>query len=326
LEAIRRNVSAAKVEYASGADIEQAAVLAGRSDVAIVFVTQYRSEEIDVPLGLSEPQDELVRQIAAANPHTVVVLETGGAVLMPWLANVQAVLEAWYPGIRGGEAIANLLFGSVNPSGKLPITFPKLESDLPPRPIERRTRVQDDPEQLRRCSILTIAQCTRTDVPYLEGLNIGYKWYDTKGIEPLFPFGHGLSYTQYAYSGLKVTLEDSNSKTASASVRVTFTVENTGTRAGAEIAQIYLAFPAVAGEPPKRLVAWERVPLDPDEKRSVTLRLNPKSMSIWSVEQHGWELPAGEYTLYVGASSRDLRLQRSIQFPRRQSLLGYQTQ
>jgi len=206
-----------------------------------------------------------------------VVLENGSPVLMPWLGNVNAVLEAWYPGVQGGQAIADLLFGTVNPAGKLPITFPQRDADLPQPAIS--------------ASDLT--------VNYSEGLMMGYRWYDAKQIQPLFPFGFGLSYTTFAYSGI------SASSDGAGDVTVTFTVQNTGLRAGAETAQVYAALPAGLGEPPKRLVGWQKVTLQPGQSQQVSISVPAKLLSIWDVTKHAWKLNGGAYQLIAGASSRD---------------------
>jgi beta-glucosidase len=301
LKAIRAKAQNAKVEYNPGTDLASAAGLARQSDVTIVFVNQPESEGADEPnLSLPDNQDQLVRAVAAANPHTIVVLETGGPVTMPWIDSVNAVLEAWYPGIKGGAAIANILFGDVNPSAKLPLTFPKSEADLPhpvitkqppPGPGDMRPFFPgaDHKENSRRF-----------DVDYDEGLKVGYKWYEAEGKEPLFAFGYGLSYTTYAYSALEVT--------AGQAPTVAFTVKNTGGRAGAEVAQVYVALPQAAGEPFKRLVAWEKVPLAPGEAKTVTLKLVPHYLSIFNADKDAWELVPGDYKVLVGGSSRETPL------------------
>jgi beta-glucosidase len=300
LRAIRAKAPNAKVVYDDGTD--SAASVARGSDVAIVFVHQHTHEGADLPnLSLPDNQDELVKQVAAANAHTVVVLENGDPILMPWLDSVNAVLESWYPGQRGGEAIANILFGDINPSGKLPISFPKSEADLPhltipaPPPSNEPPRSELAPTQVF------------IDANYTEGLKVGYRWYDADNKEPLFPFGFGLSYTSFSYSHLKLV--------SGKSVEVSFTVKNTGRRAGSEVAQVYLGLPASAGEPPKRLVDWEKVQLAPGQSRTVTLSLEPQLMSIFNVEKDGWELLPGEYLVSVGGSSRDTPLTATLHIP-----------
>jgi beta-glucosidase len=267
-----------------------------------VFVHQHTREDADLPnLSLPDNQDELIKQVAAANSHTIVVLENGDPILMPWLNRVKAVLESWYPGQRGGEAIANILFGDVNPSGKLPISFPKSEADLPHLTIPAPHTSKEPPSSdLLPTSIFI-------DANYTEGLKVGYRWYDAENKEPLFPFGFGLSYTSFSYSQLKVT--------SGKSVEVSFSVQNTGLRGGAEVAQVYLGLPASAGEPPKRLVAWEKVQLDPGQSRTVTVSLEPQFMSVFNVEKDAWELLPGDYLVSAGGSSRHTPLTATLHIP-----------
>jgi beta-glucosidase len=301
LKAIRAKAPHADVQYDGGTDPAAAARLAKASDVAIVFVSQHSSEGIDhLSLSLPNHQDALVSAVAAANPHTIVVLETGGAVTMPWIGQVSAAMESWYPGIRGAEAIANILFGDVNPSAKLPLTFAKSEADLPHPKLTEQPPPASDKDMVE--FIPGFKENTRKfDVAYDEGLKVGYKWYDAEKKDPLFPFGFGLSYTTFKYSNLKASKDS-----------VTFQVANTGARAGAEIAEVYATLPQAAGEPFKRLVAWEKVRLAPGESKSVTLRLDPFYLSIFSVDKDAWELVPGEYIIQAGASSRDLPLRGSV--------------
>lgn len=292
LKAIRAKAARARVQYNAGTDLVASAALAKTAEVAIVFVHQPALEGLDLPnLSLPDNQDQLVNAVASANPHTIVVLETGGPVTMPWIDKVNAVLEAWYPGIRGGEAIANILFGDVNPSAKLPVTFAASESDLPhlkvPAPQGKMPGLQES----------FLATLPPFDINYTEALKVGYKWFDAENKQPLFPFGYGLSYTSFAYSGLSATPD-----------RVTFSVRNTGKRTGAEIAQLYVGLPASAQEPPRRLVAWEKVQLAPGESKTVSLALDPWLLSVFNVEKDRWELVPGDYKVYVGRSSRDIPL------------------
>jgi beta-glucosidase len=301
LKAIRAKAPHADVQYDGGTDPAAAARLAKASDVAIVFVSQHSSEGGDHPnLSLPHNQDALVSAVAAANPHTIVVLETGGAVTMPWIGQVSAAMEAWYPGIRGGEAIANILFGDVNPSAKLPLTFAKSEADLPHPKLTEQPPPASDKDMVEMFPGFK-DNTRKFDVAYDEGLLVGYKWYDAKSKTPLFPFGFGLSYTTYEYSNLKASKDS-----------VTFQVKNTGARAGAEIAEVYATLPAASGEQFNRLVAWEKVRLAPGESKSVTLRLDPFYLSIFNAEKDAWELVPGEYIIQAGASSRDLSLRGSV--------------
>ncbi len=282
--------SGATVTFNDGTDSTAAATLAASSSVAIVFESQWESEGMDLQdLSFPSDQDALVAAVAAANPHTIVVLENGGAQVMPWLGSVSAVLEAWYPGQRGGEAIANILFGSVNPSGKLPITFPASVNDLPRPTIP----IPSPPDSTAPFNIdYTI-----------EGFNVGYKWYQAQNIQPLFAFGYGLSYTTFSISNLQLA---PNSPPASG-FQVSFELKNTGSLAGAEVAQVYLGFPAGIGEPANRLVGWSKVLLQPGAQQNVTVNVDANSsshpLSYWSTSTNGWVVAPGVYTVYVGNSS-----------------------
>ena len=305
LKSIRAKAPRAKVQFDSGADPAAAAALAKTSDVAIIFAYQWESESMDLQsLALPEHQDDLIAKVAAANPHTVVVVESGGPVTMLWVDKVGAILEAWFAGSSGSDAVANVVFGDVNPSGKLPLTFPQSEADLP-----HPTIVQPPPESIPNYMRRDIWEQLATglapfQVTYDEGVKVGYKWYDAEKKPVLFPFGYGLSYTTYAYSNLKVTPEKNP--------RVTFTVKNTGSRDGAEVAEIYASLPAAASEPPKRLVGFSKVWLKAGESKEVSIEVNPKYLSIFNVEQNGWQLLPGEYSFMVGGSSQSLPLKQSV--------------
>ena len=312
LKGIEAKAPRATVKFDPGTDTAAAAALAKSSQVAIVFAVQHASEGMDVKnLSLPDKQDALIEAVAAANPHTIVVLETGGAVLMPWLDKVAAVVETWYPGISGSEAIANVLFGDVNPSGKLPITFPKSEADLPhPTHVDppKADATHVVPKLPGAPGLIGMAMgiAPPFEVNYDEGLKVGYKWYDAEKKPVLFPFGFGLSYTTYTYSGLKVTPSDST--------QVSFTIKNTGKRAGSEIAQVYASLPDSAGEPPNRLVGWTRVDLAPGESKQVSVPITGERLQIFDEPSDSWKLVPGQYTLRVGASSRDLPLHQSLTF------------
>jgi len=305
LKAIRAKAPAANVRFDSGADPEAAAALAKAADVAIIFAYQWESEEMDLDsLALPEHQDELIAKVAAANPHTVVVIESGGPVTMPWVDQVGAVLEAWYAGSRGAEAVANVIFGDVNPSAKLPLTFPKSEADLPHPTVVQPPR-ESIPNYMQREVWKQIAAgLAPFQVTYNEGVKVGYKWYDAEKKPVLFPFGYGLSYTTYSYSNLKIT--------PGKNPQVSFTVTNTGNRAGAEVAEVYASLPAAAAEPPKRLVGWSKVKLNAGESKKVTVEVDPKYLSIFNVEQNGWQLIPGEYVFLAGGSSQVLPLKESV--------------
>jgi len=293
IKAIQAMVPHAAVQYDAGTDFASAANLAGASEVALVFAYQWMGEDHDVPnLSLPENQDELIARVAAANPHTIVVLETGGPVLMPWADQVAGILEVWYPGIRGGEAIADLLFGGANPEGRLPITFPRQEADLP-------NPVLPHPPSTPQ-GIVPGTPYPDFDVHYDEGVKVGYKWCDAEHKDPLFPFGFGLSYTHFQYSHLKVN--------AGKDVVVSFDVANIDSLPGGETAQVYMGLPAAAGEPPKRLAGWKKLELLPAEVKHVQLIVEPRMLAIFDVDANNWHVLPGEYKFFVGASSHDLCL------------------
>ena len=284
LKAIAAKAKGARVEFADGADPAAAAALAKGADLAIVFVTQWMMEGFDAAdLTLPDHQDALIAAVAAANPHTIVVLETGNPVVMPWLDQVGGVLEAWYPGARGSEAVANVLFGEVNPSGRLPISFPASEAQLPRPAIPGAGLDEKAP----------------FDVDYVEGSNLGYRWFEAKGLKPLFPFGYGLSYTNFRYSNLTMH--------GGRAISVSFDVTNTGARAGMDTPQVYAAPPGGV----KRLVGWKKLDLKPGETRRVTLSADPRLIAAFDVKAHDWRLAAGTYKVAVGASAEDPKLDGS---------------
>jgi len=300
LKALEAKLPSTKIVFDAGADPNAAAALARNADLAIVFAYQWESEDMDLPsLSLPDNQDALIEQVAAANPHTVVVLETGTAVAMPWIDKVAGVVEAWFAGSAGEKALANVLVGEVNPSGKLAITFPKSDSDLPhpvipPSPSFKQG--QTDPEAFR-------AQADQYAVHYDEGPEVGYKWYEARHKQPLFAFGFGLSYTTYAYSGLSI---DSAAKT------VSFTVRNSGKRPGAEIAEVYARLPKGADESFKRLAGWKRVTLAPGESQMVTVAIDPRVLETFNEADSGWNLAPGDYQVLVGGSSDKTPLSGSL--------------
>lgn len=305
LRYIHEHAPAAKVTFDAGTDPAKAAALAKSSDVAIVFADQYESEGADtLTLALPNKQDDLIHAVAQANAHTVVVLVTGNPVTMPWIDQVAGVVEAWYPGIGGAQAIANILFGTVNPSGKLPITFACSVADLPHPDIFGIDKKLGDaglPEHWSK-------EQMNTSFPadYTEGVRFGYKWFDSEKKQPLFPFGYGLSYTTYQYSNLSVNAAD---KTA------TFTIRNTGKRAGDEIAEVYVQLPAESKEEFRRLVGWQRVSLTPGESRTVTVSMEPRALAVFDTTKDDWKWLSGDYTVSVGASSRDLPLTKKVALP-----------
>ncbi len=297
LKNIQAKSPQSSVKYIDGADTAAAANLAKSSTVAIVFVNQPMREDVDAAtLSLPNNQDALVEAVATANPNTVVVLETGGPVSMPWLQHVKGVVEMWYPGIGGAQALANILFGEVNPSGKLPVTFAKDDAQLP-HPVVPGLEGVTAGAPNREHKVKPF------DLNYTEGAKVGYKWFEATNKQPLFPFGFGLSYTTYAYSGL--TVDD-------AQRTVHFTVRNTGQREGTEIAEVYVALPSAAKENYQRLSAWQRVKLAPGESKDVTLTLHPLSLTVFNTETNGWQLLPGDYTVMAGPSSSDTPLKATL--------------
>jgi beta-glucosidase len=283
LKAIQQRLPAAQVSYHDGADRAGAAKLARESDVVVVFATQWTGEGMDVPnLSLPGKQDELIAAVAAANPATVVVLETGGPVTMPWLPNVAAVLEAWYPGTSGGEAIAGVLFGEVNPSGHLPVTFPVAESQLP-RPV-----LDGYPHEADK----------RFDVVYQEGAAVGYKWFDLKGKKPLFPFGHGLSYTEFALSGLAASVKDGT-------LQASFSVKNVGKVAGKEVAQVYVSPLKAKWEAPKRLAGFQKVDVKPGESATASVTVDPRLLAMYDSATKTWKVAKGDYKVILATDATD---------------------
>jgi beta-glucosidase len=269
------------VSYDAGTFPARAAALAARSDIAIVFVTRHEMEGSDVPnLDLPEGQDALINTVAASNPHTIVVLETGNPVAMPWIDRVPVVLATWYPGQEGGQAIADILFGVVNPSGRLPITFPRDASDLVRPALPNLGSEPNAP----------------VHVDYSEGADIGYRWYSAHGLTPLFAFGYGLSYTHFEYGGVKVS--------GGTRLRVKFDVRNVGAAKGADVPQVYLT--SAAGQRVLRLIGFQRVELEPGESRTVSITADPRLLGYFDEERRRWRVRPGIYTLRVGRSAAEL--------------------
>jgi beta-glucosidase len=277
----------ARITYDPGTDVKAAAKLARHSDVVIVFAHEWCSESVDCTMRLDEEQDTVIAALARANPRTIVVLETGGPVLMPWVDRVGALLQAWYPGSSGGEAIARVLTGEVNPSGRLPVTFPRSLEQLP------RPHLDGFPEQRN----------ARITVDYtIEGAAVGYKWFDRKRIEPLFPFGHGLSYSSFELSSLSADVGDKQ-------VSVRFAVRNTGDRAGKYVAQVYVSpiggAAASGWEAPKRLCGFKKVSLQPGESADVSLSVEPRILAVYDEAGKSWIIEEGDYDVSLATDSRN---------------------
>jgi beta-glucosidase len=273
----------AEIEFDPGMSPTESALMARRADVVIVFGIKVDSEGFDDPdLSLPWGQDAVIEAVAEANPNTIVVLETGNPVVMPWNDKANAIVEAWYPGQAGGQAIAEVLTGSVNPSGRLPLTFPADLSQTP-RP---------------ELSGMGTPWGTAVTVEYDEGAEVGYRWFAKTGAKPLYAFGHGLSYTTFAYSDLQVE--------GGETITATFTVGNTGDRAGADVPQLYLT--DAAGDARMRLLGFERVELEPGESRRVTVTADPRLLARFDADAGQWHIAAGTYEVAVGKSVVDLEL------------------
>ena len=272
------------------ANLAAAVAAAKQARTAVVFAYMEGTEGVDQPtLTLPDEQDQLIEAVAAANPRTVVVLNSGYPVLMPWVNDVRAILDMWYPGQEGGQATANVLVGAAVPGGKLPMTFPAHESDAPTATSPLRYPGVNNQEY------------------YSEGIFVGYRWYDQNNITPLFPFGFGLSYTTFGYDHL-------NTKPNGNTPRVQFTVTNTGTRTGTEVAQVYVGrLPTSAPTPVKQLAGVARVTLRPGQSKRVTVDLDPRSLAYWDTTSRRWITPGGNVSVLVGSSSRDIRLSGEIQ-------------
>jgi beta-glucosidase len=295
LAALKAELPKAKIGYASGADIAAAVALAKQSDVAVVFVTQWLGEGFDGKLELDGNQDALVAAVARANPKTVVVVESGGAILMPWLAQVPAVLEAFYPGMRGGEAIARILTGKVNPSGHLPISFPASNAQLAHAEIPGFGKPDGIP----------------VHITYDEGAAIGYKWYDAKRYKPLFAFGHGLSYTRFAVAEPKANV-------ANGQLTVGAALRNTGKLAGKGVVQVYVApadVKASGWEAPKRLVAFQKLDLQPGGAHAFTQAVDPRLLATYEVADDSWHVRAGTYRVLFGQAADDLPVSVDVTLP-----------
>jgi beta-glucosidase len=281
--------SGVTVKYNSGSSDSSAAALAASSTVAIVFAGYPESEGSDLTsIDLGSAQDSLISAVAAANPRTIVVLNTGSAVAMPWLSSVAGVLEAWYPGQQDGTAIASVLFGASDPSGHLPVTFPTSLSQVPAAAAAQWPG-------------------TGSKVDYSEGVDVGYRWYQANHLTPLFPFGFGLSYASFAFSRLNI-----GSLKAGGAATVTATVTNTGSRAGADVAQLYVHDPSASRQPPEQLEGFQRVYLRPRASQQVTFHLTQQNLQYWNTRTNSFATSSGSYGINVGDSSANLPLSGTL--------------
>ncbi len=268
--------------------IQAAAAAAAKTDVAIVYVRTYEGEQRDrVSLKLPESADQLIQAVVAANPHTIVVLANSGPVTMPWLNSVPAVVETYFGGQETGNALADVLWGDVDPSGKLTNTYPTSDTAVPPGVTN------------------PWATANNLNVNYGDDINVGYKGYDTAGITPLFPFGYGLSYTTFGYSGLQIA---PTTATATTPIHIGFQLANTGSQTGAEVSQVYLGLPPSTGEPPKRLVGYAKTSLSAGQTTTVNITIDPSAstrpLSYFNTTANRWEIAPGTYTVYVGSSEQ----------------------
>jgi beta-glucosidase len=289
--------------------------VARAADVAIVLAGTIAEEGRDRPsISLANGQDSVIAAVAAANPRTVVVLKDNASTLMPWVDKVPAVLETWFPGQEDGAIMARLLFGLATPSGKLPVTFPMRESDLPASDAKRWPGVDTLGNAVSASAPASFGGSGMpTRVEYSEGLRIGYRWFDANAVKPRFPFGYGLSYTTFTLTNLAVSPHVASATTPiTVSVRVT----NTGKRRGAEVPQVYLGLPSDAGEPPKRLVAFRKVWLEPGQSTTVRMTIDPRAAShpfgVWDESAKRWVVRTGSYTVSVGNASAGTFLTDSI--------------
>lgn len=288
-----------KVQFNDGHDVAAAAQLAAHADVAIVFVEQWDAESFDRPdMNVPDNQDALIAAVARANPRTVVVLENNGPLNMPWLDDVGSVLEAWYPGARGGEAIARLLFGEVAPSGRLPMSWPKNEAQLP--------RPQIPGAGLASIGVVPQGQPADSVDYRIEGADVGYRWFQRKHIEPLFPFGYGLTYTKFAYA-------KTQAKWSQGKLTVTFDVTNRGSRDGVDVPQIYVTLPGTNRT--RRLAGWKRLALKKGQTQQVKVDVDARILEAFDPTEKNWQRPAGRYAIEVGHSAGAFDGTASVELP-----------
>ncbi len=282
-----------KITVLDGKDIPAAVAAAKDANVASVMVGSVEGEGKDHTIALDPAQDNLVTEIGGANKQTIVTITSGGPALMPWAEKVPAILDAWYPGEEDGNVIAAVLMGDFNPSAKLPITFPKSLDDVPAHTPEQYPGTGEKHKEFEK---------------YSEGVLVGYRWYDSQKIEPLYPFGFGLSYTSFDYENLKLSSETLS--TTAPALTVDFDIANTGSRDGVEIAQVYVGMPAPAGvvQPPRQLKGFARVSVSAGQSAHASVALDARSFSYWDINTHAWKIAPGDYSIQVGKSSRDIVL------------------
>lgn len=299
LKALQKRYPNAEVVFHDGQDPAEAAKAAAGADIVLIFATQWATESIDVPdLNLPDGQDALIAAVARTHKKTIVVLQTGGPVVMPWLNEVSAVVQAWYPGSNGGEAIARVLTGEVDAAGRLPITFPASLSQLPRPSVPGMSEVKNARGEITYGLASGIKDF---DVDYdIEGADVGYRWFQRVKEKPLFPFGYGLSYTSFRYGAIKVSTDET--------LEITFSVRNTGKRAGTDTPQVYVAVTDLSGRTIDRLVGWGRLTLEPGQSEQVTVTVDPRTIANFDTQRQKWVVAGGQYKVRVGANSADHKL------------------
>jgi beta-glucosidase len=303
LAALKAAFPQAELLFDDGTDPKRAAAVARAADLVVVIAEKWTTEaEDNLDLSLPDGQDALIDAVADSNPRTIVALETGNPVLMPWADKVPAILSIWYPGQEGGHALADILTGKVNPSGHLPITFPASLEQLPLPELPGANAPKADKET--RATYGLSADTKPFDIVYPEGSDVGYRWFDARKATPLFAFGHGLSYTSFRYDGLQVQ--------AGRTLKVTFNVTNTGDRAGADVPQVYVRRDGKA----KRLIGWGKPTLRPGESRKITIEADPRVIGDYDVEARNWVVPAGTYTVELGQSALNVVATRQVKLRR----------
>lgn len=299
LDGLRELMPETQFDYLDGTDVAAAVALAKKADLAIVFAEKYATEALDhTDLNLDEGQDQLIAAVSKANRKTVVVLQTGNPIVMPWADKVPAIVSAWYSGQKGGLAIARVLLGEVNPSGHLPVTFPRSIEQLPNQVLPGSDAPPADKETRALYGIM--AGTKPFDIHYAEGAEIGYRWFHQQQSKPLYPFGHGLSYTRFKYSDLKAT--------GGKQLVVNFTIKNVGKHTGADVPQVYVVRP----DGTQRLIGWAKPKLEPKQEQQIRVQADLRVIADFDPTLKSWVIPAGQYRVQVGESATDISLNKSV--------------
>lgn len=303
VDAIRAAFPQAQVSFDDGTDVARAAAVARNADMVLVFAEKYATEAEDhADIALPDGQDTLIAAVAQANPRTVVALEVGNAVLMPWADKVPAIVSIWYPGQEGASAFADVLTGRVNPSGHLPVTFPAAISQLPLAKIPGSDAPPAD--RATRAVYGINADTKPFEFSYPEGSDVGYRWFDARKAKPLYAFGHGLSYTRFRYDALMAR--------GGKSLTVSFTVTNVGDKEGADVPQVYVRAPGKA----KRLIGWAKPMLRPGETQTVSVTADARLLGNYDDKAHRWVIPAGTYVVELGRSAVDTAVTAQVKMQR----------